>query len=129
MGEQAGTTRSKEVSESCASRRFLYHPFESSRVTVSKTELFFWCSSTASVQQLPESQPQPALPKSVTNLQKPSPTASPEVSLCLACATVNVGSTKISSLTCIWAVFPTEHKHRWTKAMGPAKWKGSRARW
>uniref|UniRef100_H3BZF0 BAT2 N-terminal domain-containing protein n=1 Tax=Tetraodon nigroviridis TaxID=99883 RepID=H3BZF0_TETNG len=36
------------------------------------------CSSTASVQQLPESQPQPALPKSVTNLQKPSPTASPE---------------------------------------------------
>ncbi|XP_056873914.1 protein PRRC2B isoform X3 [Takifugu flavidus] len=35
-------------------------------------------SSTASIQQLPESQPPLALPKSVTNLQKPSPTASPE---------------------------------------------------
>lgn len=26
-------------------------------------------------------------------------------------------------------IISTEREHRWTKAMGPAKWKGSRARW
>ena len=40
------------------------------------------CSSIASIPQLPELQPQLALQKSVSNLQKPSPVANQEVCMC-----------------------------------------------
>ena len=36
---------------------------------------------------------------------------------------------KVINLMLFFIIISTEHKHRWTKAMGPAKWKGSRARW
>lgn len=43
------------------------------------SSIFLLCSSIASIPQLPELQPQPALQKSVSNLQKPSPVANQEV--------------------------------------------------
>ena len=43
---------------------------------------FLICSSIASIPQLPELQPQLALQKSVSNLQKPSPVANQEVCVC-----------------------------------------------